>query len=152
MESFDEILWSSSKVKRANKKFSSNEKTFFHIFRTCLTTTISLNTRNDELLPAHGVLLSASHTASSNLVGQISHLVRFRICQNPCKYCQLVVTQLVCVMKTTKLVDFSFILQEVLVVGMNCKTDLMSFKLLLSHDNNPTELLNQVSKCSPVTN
>jgi len=51
-----------------------------HLQRTCLTTTISLDTRNDELLPAHGVLLSASHTASSNLVGQISHLVKLKTC------------------------------------------------------------------------
>jgi len=43
-----------------------------------LTSTISLDTRNDKLLPAHGVLMSASHTASSDLAGQLSHLVKLK--------------------------------------------------------------------------
>ena len=48
-----------------------------HIGRTRLTSSLTLDTRDDVLLPAQGVLCSARHILASNLVwGQLAHLVR----------------------------------------------------------------------------
>ena len=102
MESFDEIFWSSSKVREfIFINSNSLQQMFAYVFRISLTSTLSLDTRNDKLLPAHGVLMSASHTASSDLAGQLSHLVRiFQIIfgiwvEFSCKYQELHTSQYV---------------------------------------------------------
>ena len=40
-----------------------------HIARARLTTSVTLDTRDDDLIPAQGVYCSASHILSSNMVG-----------------------------------------------------------------------------------
>ena len=48
-----------------------------HIGRTRLTSSLTLDTRDDVLLPAQGLLCSARHILASNLVwGQLAHSVR----------------------------------------------------------------------------
>ena len=48
-----------------------------HMARTRLTSSLTLDTRDDVLLPAQGVFCSARHILASNLVwGQRAHLVR----------------------------------------------------------------------------
>ena len=48
-----------------------------HIGRTRLTSSLTLDTRDDVLVPAQGVFCAARHILASNLVwGQLGHLVR----------------------------------------------------------------------------
>ena len=52
-----------------------------HALRSSLATRLSLDLRDDPLLPAHGVLLSAGHKVSCNHSGQHNHKVsRLQTC------------------------------------------------------------------------
>ena len=45
------------------------------VTRTSLSTCIRMDTRDDPLVPAHGLLLSGSHSLAANMRGHYSHMV-----------------------------------------------------------------------------
>ena len=45
------------------------------VARTSLNTCIRMDTRDDPLVPAHGMLLSGSHSLAANMRGHYSHMV-----------------------------------------------------------------------------
>ena len=45
------------------------------VTRTSLNTCIRMDTRDDPLVPAHGMLLSGSHSLAANMRGHYSHMV-----------------------------------------------------------------------------
>jgi len=55
-----------------------------HSLRTSLDTSLTLDTRDDSLVPAHGLLLTGAHSLTSNLQGQLCHAVTLKTCLHYC--------------------------------------------------------------------